>query len=343
MKKTSTTLLVAAVVLATGSAAARDNIRIVGSSTVFPFSSSVAEQFGNKTSYPTPIVEQNGTGGGAKDFCQGVGTEYPDITNASRRMKRSEFELCKANGVTEIIEIKIGFDGIVMANSKDGPALNLTLKQIFMALAKQVPIGGELVANPYRRWSEIDSSLPDARIEVFGPPPTSGTRDAFVEIAMEKGAKEFQLLQDLSSADKDAFKIAAHTLREDGPWVDGGENDNAIVQTLVQNSNTIGIFGFSFLDQNSAQLKGSAVDGVKPTFENIASSDYGVARTLYFYIKKQHIAVVLGIEDFVAEFVSDDAIGEFGYLSDKGLIPLTPDEQAQVRESVSGLEVWDGS
>lgn len=335
--------LALAVLLPISQVEARDNIRIVGSSTVFPFSSAVAEQFGNKTSYGTPIVEQNGTGGGAKDFCQGVGTDYPDITNASRRMKSTEFERCQSNGVTEIIEIKIGYDGIVIANSKDGPALDLTLKQTFMALARQVPIGGELRDNPYLRWSEIDPDLPDARIEVFGPPPTSGTRDAFVEIAMETGAKAYSLLNELASSDKDAFRVAAHTLREDGPWIDSGENDNAIVQTLVQNPSTIGIFGFSFLDQNSAELKGSSIDGVEPTFENIASGNYTVARTLYVYVKKQHIGVVPGIKELLEEFVSDEAVGEYGYLSDKGLIPLQAEELAGIRETVSTLQVWDGS
>ena len=343
MKRWVPIIASAAVVAAVGAAEARDNIRIVGSSTVFPFSSAVAEQFGNKTDFGTPVVESTGTGGGAKLFCQGVGTDHPDITNASRRMKSSEYELCQSNGVTDIVEVKVGFDGIVVANAINAPQLELTMSQVFMAFAKEVPIGGELVANPYQKWSEIDASLPDAKIEAFGPPPTSGTRDAFVEIAMEKGAKAFPMLAELKEQDKKAFKNVAHTLREDGAWVDAGENDNAIVQTLAQNPTAVGIFGFSFLDQNADAIKGANIDGVSPTFEDIAAGDYGVSRSLYFYVKKQHVGVVPGIAEYVAEFVSDDAAGEFGYLSDKGLIPLPEDESAEVRQNALDLTTWDGS
>lgn len=343
MKKSLSVAVATAALLTAGSAAARDDIRIVGSSTVFPFSSAVSEQFGNKTTFATPVVEATGTGGGAKLFCAGVGESHPDVTNASRRMKSSEFKLCASNGVTQITEIKVGFDGIVIANDKGAPPLELTLRQVFQAFAKDVPIGGKLVANPYRRWSEIDDSLPDAKIEAYGPPPTSGTRDAFVEIAMEKGARTFSMLKELRSSDKNAFKEVAHTLREDGAWIDSGENDNAIVQTLQKNPKAVGVFGFSFLDQNSNAIKGAKVDGVAPTFENIAAGDYGVSRSLYVYVKKQHVGVIPGIAEFVAEFVSEDAFGEDGYLADKGLIPLPATERAMVHENGLALKVWDGS
>jgi len=343
MKKFVPIIATAAMLATVGSAQARDGIRIVGSSTVFPFSSAVAEQFGNKTEFPTPVVESTGSGGGAKLFCQGVGTEHPDITNASRRMKSSEYELCQSNGVKDIVEVKIGFDGIVMANAKAGPDLSLTLKQVFQAFAKEVPIGGKMVPNPYKKWSDIDPSLPDAKIEAFGPPPTSGTRDAFVEIAMEKGAKKFDFLSALRKEDKSAFKNIAHAIREDGAWIDSGENDNAIVQTLAQNPKAVGIFGYSFLDQNSDSIKGAVVDGNNPTFESIAAGDYGVSRSLYFYVKKQHVGVVPGIAEYVAEFVGDDASGDLGYLSDKGLIPLPADARATMKQNALDLTTWDGS
>ncbi|MDJ0896726.1 MAG: PstS family phosphate ABC transporter substrate-binding protein [Alphaproteobacteria bacterium] len=324
MKKSLTFAAAAALVAAGGfaqSAEARDQIRIVGSSTVFPFSTAVAEQFGKATKYKTPVVESTGSGGGMKLFCSGVGVEHPDITNASRRIKSSEFKKCSDNGIT-IVEVKVGFDGIVLANSKSTKPLALTKKQVFQALAKEVPVDGKLVANPYKKWSDIDPSLPNAKIEVLGPPPTSGTRDAFVELAMEGGAKAFPMLKDMRSNDKKAFKAVAHAIREDGAFIDAGENDNLIVQKLEANPAAVGVFGFSFLDQNADKIQGATVDGVQPTFEEIASGKYGVSRSLYFYVKKEHVGVVPGIEEYVAEFTSEKAWGEEGYLVDKGLIPL---------------------
>jgi phosphate transport system substrate-binding protein len=330
-------ILSTALVLAS-SASAREQIRIVGSSTVFPFSTAVAEQFGKTTPHPTPVVESTGSGGGLKLFCSGVGLRTPDIANSSRRIKVSEVESCAGNGVTDIVEVKIGFDGIVVANSRKAPVYRLTKEQIFRALAKQVPVEGKLVKNPYQKWSEIDPALPAVKIEVLGPPPTSGTRDAFVELAMEGGAVEIPMLAELKSRDKDAFKQAAHAIREDGAYVEAGENDNLIVQKLEANPNALGIFGFSFLDQNADRVQGSLVDGVEPTFENIADGSYGVSRSLYFYVKKAHVGVVPGIEEFVAEFTSDRASGEDGYLADKGLIPLPGAERLAVREEARSLE-----
>lgn len=326
-----------AVLAFAGTAEARDQIRIVGSSTVFPFSTAVAETFGRSAPFKTPVVESTGTGGGMKLFCAGIGVEHPDITNASRRIKSSEFENCKANGV-DLTEVKIGYDGIVLANAKSAPALDLSKQQIFLALAKQVPgPDGTLIDNPNQTWSDIDPSLPDTRIEVLGPPPTSGTRDAFVELAMEEGAKAFDSLKALSKSDKNAFKAAAHGIREDGAYVEAGENDNLIVQKLESNPRALGIFGFSFLDQNADRLKGATVGGIEPTFENIASGDYGISRSLYFYVKKPHVGVVPGIGEYVAEFTSERAWGEDGYLTEKGLIPLDEAERKAMQAAARDL------
>ncbi len=316
------------------SASARDQIRIVGSSTVFPFSSAVAEEFGRSTSFKTPVVESTGSGGGLKLFCAGVGVDHPDITNASRRIKSSEVELCAKNGVTDITEVKVGFDGIVFSNSKKSPKMTVTLEQIFLALAREVPVDGKLVANPYKMWNEIDPSLPKKKIEVLGPPPTSGTRDAFVELAMEGGAKANKFMKSL---DKKAFGAAAGSIREDGAYVEAGENDNLIVQKLDANPDAFGIFGFSFLDQNADKLQGSIVDGVDPTFDLIADGSYPVSRSLFFYVKKAHVGVVPGIAEYLNEFTAEKAWGPEGYLADKGLIPLPDAERKKVAADARGL------
>ena len=330
-------VLAASVLFAfTTTAQARDQIRIVGSSTVFPFSTAVAEKFGKTTSFKTPVVESTGSGGGMKLFCAGIGLGHPDITNASRRIKKSEFSKCSAKGIG-ITEVKIGFDGIVLANSKKTKALKITKKQIFQALAHKVPVNGKLVANPYKKWSDIDPSLPNSKIEVLGPPPTSGTRDAFSELALEGGAKKFPTLAALRKKNKKAFKKVAHAVREDGAFVEAGENDNLIVNKLEANPNAYGIFGFSFLDQNSDKLHGASVDGELPTFENIAGGKYGVSRSLFFYVKHQHVAVVPGIKEFIAEFTNENTWGTEGYLVDKGLIPLPEATRKSVSNSASGM------
>jgi phosphate transport system substrate-binding protein len=330
---------VAALAAAPQDAAARDQIRIVGSSTVFPFATAVAEQFGKTTGFKTPVVESTGSGGGLKLFCAGVGVGHPDATNSSRRIKKSEVEACHKNGVTEIIEVKIGYDGIVIANSKAAPTISLTKAQIFQALAKEVPIDGKLVANPYKTWADIDPSLPKVGIEVLGPPPTSGTRDAFVELAMEGGCRTFEMIAALKSSDPQKYKVVCHTIREDGAFVEAGENDNLIVQKLEANKNAFGIFGFSFLDQNTDKIRGSEVDGVEPTFENIATAAYGVSRPLYFYVKKAHVTVIQGLKEYLAELTSEKAGGPDGYLADKGLIPMPDEERNKVREAAIGLEL----
>ncbi|WP_292881909.1 PstS family phosphate ABC transporter substrate-binding protein [Nisaea sp.] len=328
-------LALAGVVAVAAAAEARDQIRIVGSSTVFPFSTSVAETFGKTSGFKTPVVESTGSGGGLKLFCSGVGVQHPDITNASRRIKASEVETCAKNGVADVIEIKIGFDGIVIGNDKGAASFDLTKKQLFLALAAEVPVDGKIVKNPYNTWSDIDSSLPNQPIEVLGPPPTSGTRDAFVELVMREGAEEFPELKAMAKSDKKGFRKISDSMREDGKFIEAGENDNLIVQKLQANPNAMGIFGFSFLDQNSDKIKGANVLGVEPTFENIASGDYSVSRSLYFYVKKAHIGVVPGIEEYLAEFTSDKAIGDEGYLTDKGLIPLPAADRAKFREAAT--------
>jgi phosphate transport system substrate-binding protein len=252
----STAAAVAGSIAFAGAAAARDQIRIVGSSTVYPFTTAVAEQFGKSGSGKTPVVESTGTGGGMKLFCAGVGEAHPDLTNASRAMKKSEFEDCQKNGVKDIVEIKVGIDGLTIAQSKDGPAIKLTIEQVFLALAEQVPDkDGKLVANPYKNWSDIASSLPNVKIEVLGPPPTSGTRDSFHELFLEVGAKKIASLKDMQKADAKGFEKLWKSIRKDGAYVEAGENDNVIVQKLDANKNAFGIFGYSFLEENTAKLQ----------------------------------------------------------------------------------------
>lgn len=332
-------LATAATSFATVSAEGRSQISIVGSSTVFPFASVVAERFGQTTSFPTPTIESTGSGGGLNLFCQGVGESTPDITNASRRIKQSEIDLCASNGVEEVVEVLIGYDGLAVANSVNGAELDLSKGEIFLALAETVPNpnGSGLVTNPYETWNDIDSRLPDTEIRVFGPPPSSGTRDAFVELVMEEGCQEFDAIASLADSDEDKMEEVCATMREDGAFVEAGENDTLIVSRLVNDPNAVGIFGYSFLDQNSDKVKSIAVDGVKATFETIADGSYKVSRPLFFYVKKAHVGVIPGIEDYVAEFTSRRAIGSNGYLVSRGLIPLDSAEYARMTSNVEAM------
>jgi phosphate transport system permease protein len=332
----------ALVMLAAGrEAGAREEIRIVGSSTVFPFATTVAEQFSKGSSFKSPVVEATGTGGGIKLFCNDIDIDTPDIANASRTIKASEIETCRKNGVVEIAEVKIGYDGIVLANSRSHATYRLTVGQIWLALAKSVPVDGRLSPNPYRTWEQIDPSLPAERIEVLGPPPTSGTRDAFVELVMDAACEQIPEIRAI--ADPDAKKAACQTVREDGAYVEAGENDNLIVQKLEANPAALGIFGFSFLQQNSDKLQGSHIGGVAPSFEAIASGEYAVSRSLYFYVKNAHVGRVPGLKEYVAEFMSEAASGEGGYLAGKGLIPLSPAERAQVVPAALALQPMGGA
>jgi phosphate transport system substrate-binding protein len=338
-------LLLAASLLAltAGIAQAREQIRIVGSSTVYPFTTAVAEQFSKTGGFKTPVVESTGTGGGMKLFCAGIGADHPDFTNASRQIKKSEFEDCGKHGVTDIVEIKVGFDGLTVANSKAGPDLAFTKQQIFLALAKEVPDkDGKLVANPYKSWKDIDPSLPDEKIEVLGPPPTSGTRDSFVELVMEKGAESIDTLKALKKADAKAFEKVWKSIREDGAYIDAGENDNLIVQKLEANPLAVGVFGYSFLEENQSKIKGAKVEGVAPSYEAIASGEYKVSRPLFIYAKKQHVGTIPGMVEFVKEYVSDKALGEDGYLAAKGLVTLPGDEAQKTKAAAEGLETIKG-
>lgn len=325
--------VVAGVVAAGGTAAeAREQIRIVGSSTVYPFATVVAERFGKTTNFKTPVIESTGSGGGLKLFCSGVGVEHPDITNASRRIKKSEVERCAKNGVNDVTEIKVGYDGIVIANAKSADQAKFTKQQIFLALAKNIPDGkGGLKENDNMKWSDVDPSLPNKKIEVLGPPPTSGTRDAFAELALEGGCKTFDFIKAMKKKDKKKYKAVCHGVREDGAYVEAGENDVLIVRKLEANPNAYGVFGYSFLDQNADKVQGSVVEGIVPTFDSIADGSYKVSRSLYFYVKGAHVGKVPGIKEFVAEFSSEQASGEDGYLSDRGLIPMPAAERKKFR------------
>lgn len=310
---------------------ARTNIEVVGSSTVYPFATVVAERFGRVTNFETPKIESTGSGGGMKMFCSGLGMSTPDLTNASRKIKPSEIEKCKSNGVSEVYEVLIGYDGIVFANSKESDLVEFTRKEIFLALAKEIPSPSGLVSNPYTYWNEVNSSLPATRIEVLGPPPTSGTRDAFVELAMEGGCKKFPEIAALKKTNKAEYKRICHTIREDGAFIEAGENDNLIVQKLSANPKAFGIFGYSFLDQNADKVQGSVVEGAAPEFELIATKEYPISRPLYFYVKAAHIGTIPGILEFVKEFTSERAWGEEGYLAEKGLIPRPASERASFK------------
>jgi phosphate transport system substrate-binding protein len=314
-----------------GAADARDQIRIVGSSTVFPYTQAVAEEFANKTGKPAPVVESTGTGGGMKIFCQGVGTSHADMTGASRAMKASEFEQCQKNGVTNITEVLLGYDGLSFAVSRNGKKLNVTKPQLFQALAAEVEVGGKVVSNPFRKWSEIDRSLPDTPIEVFGPPPTSGTRDAWVELVMEEGCQAFPAIKAL---DKNRHKAVCQRMRQDGPFIEAGENDNLIVQRLESDPNAYGIFGYSFLYENQDKLVGNLIEGVEPTIDTIADGSYKISRPLFIYIKNAHRGVIPGLDDFVREYTTEAAMGEGGYLSERGLVPLSKERRGTVRANV---------
>jgi len=319
----------------------RDQITVVGSSTVYPFTTAVAEQFGRGGKFKTPKVESTGTGGGIKLFCNGVGPQHPDVANASRRMKAAEFQTCTQNGVKDILEVKIGFDGLTISESKKGKLDALTRKDVYLALAKQVPNPSnptELIANPYKTWKDVNSSLPATKIEVLGPPPTSGTRDSFAELFMEAGCQQYPWIKSLKDIDEKRYKRVCHTIREDGAYVEAGENDNLIAQKLATNPNALGIFGFSFLEENTDKLKGLKIDGIEPTFETIASAKYPTSRPLFIYVKKGHVGTIPGLKEFVVEYVSDKAIGEEGYLTDRGLVALDKSALSKVRADVNTMK-----
>ena len=342
MKKFLTSVVaITAALLTTPVVQARDQIRIVGSSTMYPFATVVAEKFGISSPFKTPVIESTGSGGGLKIFCQGIGPTHVDITNSSRRIKANEVKKCAENGIVDITEVKVGYDGIVISNAKGSPQMKLDRKHIWLALGKNVMVNGSIVPNPHKTWKDVDPSLPDVKIEVIGPPPTSGTRDAFAELAMQGGCKKFDSIKVMKKNDKKAFKKLCHTVREDGAYIEAGENDNLIIAKLQENSKAFGVFGYSFLDQNKDKLQGSIVEGNAPTFENISSGRYPVSRSLYFYIKNAHVGKIPGISEYIAEFTSEKAFGEGGYLQEKGLIPAPADERTEIRSAARSLStVW---
>lgn len=337
MKKYLGSCALVAIIMATaGVAVARDQIKIVGSSTVFPYTQAVSEEFSTKTGKPAPVVESTGTGGGFKAFCGGVGEEHADITGASRAIKSSEVELCAKNGVDNITEAMIGYDGLSIAHARSAPEMDLTEEQIFKALAAELPDGkGGFVANPNKKWSDVDASLPAFDIVAFGPPPTSGTRDAFVELVMHDGCSKLEGMADLKKADEKKWTEVCSRMRQDGPFVEAGENDNLIVQRLEADANAVGIFGYSFLYENEDKLKAVSVNGVAPTFDTIADGSYPVARPLFFYVKNAHRDVIPGMKEFLEEYVSEAALGPDGYLAERGLTPLADDLRAKVTEAVT--------
>jgi phosphate transport system substrate-binding protein len=319
--------------ISTASQAGGDQIRVVGSSTVYPFTTYVAEQFGKKTGFKTPIVESTGTGAGFKLFCASNDGNSPDVTNASRRIKPDELLECFKNDVKELSEVKVGYDGIVVANSVNNKKFNLSLHDLFIALAKKVPAkdGKSLVDNTFKTWKEVNPDLPDQKIEVYGPPSTSGTRDSFVELVMEGGCWKLEPFV-IAFPDATKRKEACHQIREDGAYIDSGENDNLIVQKLNTNKNALGIFGYSFLEENTNLVQGSAISGVEPTHESISDGSYIVSRPLFIYVKRSHIDKTKGLVEFIEEYVSDDAIAPFGYLDDRGLIPMPENELKKVQQ-----------
>jgi phosphate transport system substrate-binding protein len=325
----------ALMIAAAGQAHARDQVKVVGSSTVFPYSQAAAEEYANKTGKPAPVVESTGTGGGFKAFCGGIGPDFADVTGASRAIKESEVKLCAENGVTDITEALIGYDGLSIAHASSAPEMNLTEQQIFLALAAEIPgADGKLIANPNKKWSDVDPSLPAIEIIAFGPPPTSGTRDAFVELVMHDGCKDLPGMADLQKADAKKWTEVCSRMRQDGPFVEAGENDNLIVQRLEADANAVGIFGYSFLYENSDKLKPVLVNGVAPTFDTIADGSYPVSRPIFFYVKNAHREVIPGMNEFLEEYVSDGALGADGYLPERGLTPLSDAKRKEVQDAV---------
>lgn len=322
----------AAAALCAPAMAAGGGVNIVGSSTVYPFSTVAAERFAQITGGKAPKVESTGSGGGLKIFCAGAGASTPDITNASRRIKPSEQKLCAANDAGGILEVKIGYDGIVIGQSAKAEAFALTPRLLFLALARRVPDGkGGVIDNPHKQWRDVDSSLPPLPIRVYGPPPSSGTRDAFVELVMDEGCHSFA---DLKAMEKELQKAACRALREDGAFVEAGENDNLIIQKLAASPGALGIFGFSFLDANRNKVRGLAINGVAPEFDSVSDGSYPVSRPLYFYAKLSHFATKPELKSFVRFFVSEEVMGEDGFLAERGLIPLPPGEYDAIVDAV---------
>jgi phosphate transport system substrate-binding protein len=330
----ASTLAITAATASLGLAQGREQISIVGSSTVFPYTQAVAEEFSNQTGAAAPIVESTGTGGGMQIFCAGIGEQHPDLTGASRAMRPSEFELCQENGVEDITEALIGYDGLSIAISRENEGeWDLTLADVYQALGAQVAVDGEWVDNPYTMWSEINPDLPETEILVYGPPPTSGTRDAFVELALHAGCEQLSYVAE-GGFDGDWVEENCSRMRQDGPFVEAGENDNLIVQRLNADANAMGIFGYSFLFENLDTLKPVLIEGVEPNEDTIGDFSYPIARPLYFYTKNAHRGVIPNFQEFIEEYMSDNALAPGGYLSERGLVPLNEERRAEMQQRV---------
>lgn len=315
---------------------ARNYVTAVGSSTVYPFATAVAETYA-KGGGKSPVIESTGTGAGMKLFCAGIGAQHPDIENASRRIKRSEYDECVKNGVTQIVEVQVGIDGIAFAEAKGGPGMKLTPADVYKALAAN-PFGKP---NAARTWKDVNPALPDMPILVYGPPSTSGTRDALKELILEAGCKTDAATAALKDSDKDRYESICHDIREDGPYVDAGENDNLIVQKISQNPKAVGIFGFSFLEENMGSLKGIPMSGIDPTYETISNFSYPGARPLYIYVKKQHLAPIQGLAGYVQEW--SKSWGPDGILKAKGMVIAPEDVRTANAKVVAEMTPLDPS
>ena len=333
--KTIALAAAAAAALATPAMAdARSQMRAVGSSTVYPFAKAVAERVARANpKLGTPIIESTGTGGGFKLFCGGIGTRFSDISNASRRMKASEAKQCESNGVTKITEIQIGLDGVALATNRATPLAGVTQRDIYMAIAK-TPYGKP---NRAKTWKDVNPKLPPLPIRVYGPPSTSGTRDALTELLMTPGCETSAGMKAMAKTDKDKHKAICTAVREDGAFIEAGENDNLIVQKLAANPGTVGIFGYSFLEENAGKLKGVAINGIQPTYETISAFKYPGARPLYIYVKNAHVAAVPAIRAFVAELTKESAMGPKGYLAQHGLVAAPTAVRARSQQAARGL------
>ncbi len=321
--------------LASPAAEARDQIRIVGSSTIFPLTTKVAEHFAKTTGAHAPVVESTGSGGGFKLFCGGIGEQYPDIVDSSRPIAGSETAICAANSVDKITEIKIGYDGIVLLGSRDAPDMAISARHLYLALARTIPVNGASVPNPYTKWSDIDPSLPDLKIRVFGPPPTSGTRDLMGQLLLDNGCATFPDLANLESSDPDSFRLLCRTIREDGAYIEAGENDQLMISKLERDPTAYGVMGFNNLERNHEKLRGIAINGIRPNYDTVLDGSYAGSRALYLYVKDDHAQLVRSLGDFVSAYVSEDIIGDEGLLVDAGLVPLPADQRQEMRERVA--------
>ena len=318
-----------ALVSVVSAAQARDQVRIVGSSTIFPLTTKVAEHFARTTGEPAPVVESTGSGGGFKLFCGGVGEQYPDIVDASRPISGSETAICAANSVRKISEIKIGYDGIVLLGSREAPTMSLTARQLYLALARTIPVNGASVPNPNVKWSDVDPSLPDLKIRVYGPPPTSGTRDLMGQLLLDKGCSTFADIASLESSDPDSFRLLCRTIREDGAYIEAGENDRLVISKLEKDPTSYGVMGFNNLERNREKLRGITINGIEPDYETILDGSYPGSRALYLYVKDDHEQLVRSLGAFVSTYVSEAVIGGDGLLVENGLVPLTEEERQE--------------